>query len=159
MGFALTAFADKHEHRHHEAHVHGGGTLSIAFDNFKGRIELKAASAGIVGFEHVAKSEKDKKALVEVTEKITKEISSMVKFDAKLECSIAKDKVEMNHDGDHSDFIANFNVECKKSLLDSKLTLDFTSFKKIKDLDTTILVGDLQKTVELKQKPVTIDLK
>lgn len=56
---------EKKEHRHHEAHVHGGATLNIAFDQLKGKVEFKAASAGVVGFEHLAKTEKDKKTVTE----------------------------------------------------------------------------------------------
>ena len=67
--FGSIVFANgKKEHRQHEAHVHGGATLSIAFDQLKGRVEFKAASEGVLGFEHQAKSEKDKKKLNDIIE-------------------------------------------------------------------------------------------
>jgi hypothetical protein len=172
---SLTAAAGKKkEHRHHEAHVHGSATLSIAFDQLKGKIEFKAASEGIVGFEHEAKSDKDKKKLAEVVSTFENSISKMIKFEESLGCVFNKEKIEMRaeandhdekskdhdeHKGEHSDFVANFSVDCKKDVKGSKVTFDFTSFKGLKDLDVTLLIGDLQKSAEVKRKPVTIELK
>lgn len=153
------AFAKK-EHRHHEAHVHGSAQLHIAFDNLVGKLEFKAASEGVVGFEHKAKSDKDKKTLEEVISKFESSISQMVAFEPKAECAFMKEKVEMvTESGNHSDFIASYQVTCKQNLFGSNLTVDFTKFKKIKDLDVVIMVNDLQKSVEVKKKPVTIELK
>ncbi len=172
---SASAFAGKKkEHRHHEAHVHGGATLSVAFEQLKGKIEFKAASEGVLGFEHEAKSEKDKKKLNETIQKFETSMASMIKFDESLGCVFTKDKVEMvpekedhegkdkdhdKHKGEHSDFIANFSVECKKEIKGTSVTFDFTAIKGIKDLDVTLLIGDLQKSVEIKKKPVTVELK
>lgn len=157
----VTNFAlAKKEHRHHEAHVHGSAQLHIAFDNLVGKVEFKAAAHGIVGFEHKAKSAKDKKALEEAISSFENMISQMVVFEAKAECAFMKEKVEMvTESGNHSDFVANFQVTCKQNLLGTNLTVDFTKFKKIKDLDVVVMVNDLQKSVEVKKKPVTIELK
>ena len=184
----LTAFAEKkHEHRQHEAHVHGAATLNIAFDQMVGKIEFKAASEGVLGFEHVAKSDKDKKTLNDAIAKFEVDISKMVQLDSSLNCTFTKEKIEMAKEsetehakevaaekkseqkadkkhkahkveGEHSDFIANFNVTCKKPIVGSKLTVDFTAFKNIKDLDVTVLADSLQKSFEVKVKPVTIEL-
>jgi hypothetical protein len=180
----LTAFAKKnHEHRQHEAHVHGSATLNIAFDQLNGKIEFKAASAGVLGFEHSAKSDKDKKTLNDAVAKFETDISKMIQFDSKFGCTFSKEKIEMakepeeehakevaaekksvklhkadKHEGEHSDFIANYNVTCLKSIAGSKLTVDFTTFKNIKDLDVTVLADTLQKSFEVKTKPVTIEL-
>jgi hypothetical protein len=174
MVFAVPSFAKKKEHRHHEAHVHGGATLSIAFDQLKGKVEFKAASEGVLGFEHKAKSEKDKKKLSDVIAKFETSIGTMIKFDESIGCSFTKEKIEMasekeehdenekghsEHKGEHSDFVANYSVDCKKEIKGTKVTFDFTTFKGIKDLDVTLLVGDLQKSIEVKRKPVTVELK
>lgn len=159
--------AKKKEHRHHEAHVHGGATLSIAFDQLKGKVEFKAASEGVLGFEHEAKSEKDKKKLSDTISTFEASIGSMVKFDESAGCVFVKEKIEMageekvhdEHKGEHSDFIANFSVDCKNEIKGTKMTFDFSQFKGIKDLDVTMLIGDLQKSVEVKRKPVTVELK
>lgn len=164
----------KHEHRHHEAHVHGGATLNIAFDQLNGKVEFKAASEGVLGFEHEAKSENEKKKLSETLAKFENSIGSMIKFEESLGCTFAKDKIGMvseeegqkatekghdKHKGEHSDFAANYTVVCKTEIKGSKLTIDFSQFKGVNDLDVTLLVGDLQKSVEVKRKPVTVELK
>ena len=69
------------------------------------------------------------------------------------------DKDHEKHKGEHSDFVANYSVECKKEIKGTKVTFDFTAFKGLKDLDVTLLVGDLQKSVEVKRKPITVELK
>ncbi|HPI41054.1 MAG TPA: DUF2796 domain-containing protein [Pseudobdellovibrionaceae bacterium] len=172
---SLVVFADKkNEHRHHEAHVHGGAVLNIAFDQLQGKVEFKGASEGVLGFEHEAKTEKDKKKLSQVISQFESGMGSMVKFDASLGCVFSKEKIERvgeenhedhenqnddkHHHGEHSDFVALFNVLCKKEIKGTKLTIDFTQFKGVKDLDVTILVGDLQKSIEVQRKPVTVEL-
>ena len=163
----------KAQHREHEAHVHGGGTLSIAFDGNNGKIEFKAAAEAIVGFEHEARSEKDKKMVSDAITKFESEMAKMVKFDSTLNCHFTKEKVEIVKDkdhsegkeqkkeehGTHSDFVANFTVVCSKAVVGTKLTIDFGVFLRLKDLDVTVLAGELQKSGEFKGKPVTIDLK
>lgn len=153
---------EKKEHRHHEAHVHGGAALNIAFDQLKGKIEFRAASAGVVGFEHVAKSDKDKKTVSEIISHMDANIAKMIQFDSSLGCIFTKEKIEMVPESDssaHSDFVAGFSVVCTKSVVGSKVTFDFTSFKKIKDLDVTVLADAVQKTAEVKSKPVVLELK
>ncbi len=178
MDHANSQHGDPHghhgEHREQEAHVHGGATLNIAFDQLKGKIEFKGAADGVVGFEHAAKSDQDKKTVADAIFKFEKNISTMVVFDPSLGCVVSQERIAVqsedhadhseekilkSHKGEHSDFIANFNVECSKSVLGSKITFNFTSFQHINDLDVTILVDAVQKTVEVKKKPVTLEIK
>ena len=89
----------------------------------------------------------------------------MVQFDSSLGCKIQPEKIDMQseetgkdhakekHHGEHSNFVANFNVACEKSVTGSKMKIDFTTFPKLNDLDITVLVGDLQKKRIIK-KPV-----
>lgn len=157
----------KAAHKHHKAHVHGAATLNLAFDGVSGRIEFKAAADGVVGFEHEANSEKDKVKLAEVISKFESRLSQMVIFDQLLECVISIDKTslvleskaEKKAHAQHADFVSHANVVCKKSPLGTKITFDFTAFKALKDIDATILIGDLQKSVEIKNKPLMLELK
>lgn len=182
VSFSVMA-GPKKAHRHHEAHEHGAATLSIAFDQMKGKIEFKAAAAGVLGFEHQAKSDKDKKALSDLIAKFQSGIGSMIKFEEPAACLFTVEKNEMvpegentqkskdgkksphhderhgEHSGEHSDFMAQYSVECKNNIKGTKLTLDFTSFKGLKDLDVTILIDDFQKSIEVKGKPVTVELR
>lgn len=159
------------EHREHGSHEHGSAVLSIAFEDSQdkgsvtGRVEFKAAAQGILGFEHAAKSDKDKKILTEAVTDFATKISSRIQMDPKLNCQFTQDRVGMlvekghSGSGQHRDFAANFHVRCAKSPLGTVLVLDFTDLKKIKDIDVTVLVGNLQKSAELKMKPVQLELK
>lgn len=167
-----SAFAETHEHRHHEAHVHGSATLNIAFEKLQGRIEFKSAAVDIVGFEHAATSVKHKKTLSEAIRTFENDISKMVLTESQLGCTISKEKIEMVADTDgqdkktdkkihsqHVDFVANYNVICKKEIVGSKIILDFTNFPNLKDLDVTLLADNIQKTAEIKGKQTIIDVK
>lgn len=148
-----------HQHRAHGAHVHGSAQLNIAFDGKNGKIDFKAASEGVVGFEHLARSAQDKKTLADVISKFELNTNTLVQFDAKLNCKYKKEKAEMTFDHEHSDFIAIINVACDAPVVGSKITVNFSDFKNIHDLDITVLADNIQKTAESKGAPITIDLK
>ena len=175
MSFAKSNKHQHKEHRNHDAHVHGAATLNIAFDKITGKLEFKGASEGVLGFEHIANTEKEKKKLADVITQLESEISKMVKFDSSSECVFSKEKIEMisekeniNHQaktnkeqikGEHSDFIATYLINCKKTILGTKLGIDFTKLNNIQDMDVTILIDDFQKSFEVKKNPVEIELK
>lgn len=179
LGITIVSWAKK-EHRHHDSHVHGAAEVQIAFDGLNGKVEFRAASEGVLGFEYDPKSEKEKAKLSEVQKTFETEFSKMVQFDAVSECTWTfekaaraqeesekkheevknkKDLKSDKHKGEHSDFVATANVLCKKSIVGSVLNLNFMTFKKLKDIDVTILVDQIQKSVEVKGKPVKIELK
>lgn len=155
----------KHSHKEHGAHVHGAGALTIAFESTKGKISYEGSAHGILGFEHVAKKEKDVKKLSEVTAMFENDLGKMVKFDSSLKCQFTKEKLgqvpEKGQDKitKHSDWIAEFSVACEKSPLNSDLIIDFTAFSGLKDVDVTIVVDSLQKSAEFKGKAITVSLK
>lgn len=151
----------KPEHRHHEAHVHGSATLEIAFDNLVGKAEFKSPADSIVGFEYEAKSEKDKKRISEAMSKFENEMSKMIQLESSLGCQFTKDSVSLEREPgeNHADFVATFHINCKKPIKGSKVKIDFTNFSRIKDLDVTFLVDSLQKSLEVKGKPLSIELK
>jgi hypothetical protein len=166
VSIAETKKEKHHEHREHGAHVHGGGTLAIAFDGATGKVEFKGAAESILGFEHQPKSEKDKKAVAQAIVNFEKNISKMVQFEPSLGCQFKTDLIGQvpeegeEGSGEHSDWAAQFSLACSKSPIGSKLTVDFTSFTRVKDLDITILADSLQKSAEFKgKKPVIIELK
>jgi hypothetical protein len=156
--FAMPSSAK--EHREHEAHVHGSGNLGIAFDGTKGKIGFKIPSESIFGFEHVAKSEKDKKAMDEGLKKLETKISEMIVFDQNLGCKFSKEKINVINHGQHGDTVAAFSVDCEKSPLGSKVTFNFQNFfPGIKDLDINVLIGSIQKSIEAKKSGTTLELK
>jgi hypothetical protein len=156
------SFADDHKkkHKHYGAHVHGAGHISLAFDGLKGRFEFKAPAEAILGFEHEAKSEKDKKTLADAISKFETETSKLVQFSVDSNCSFAKDKVSFEKESDsHADFLAYFDVVCQLPIFGTKVTFDFTSFQKLHNVDVTVLVDDLTKTGKIGKRPLTIELK
>lgn len=163
---------EKKKHRQHGAHTHGSATVDIAFDQLQGTVELKSAAQAILGFEHEARTEKDKKALSDAVVKFENEIGAMIQFDPKLGCIFKKDEIAMvaskhssqsknshKHHAEHWDFIANFKVECQKSVMNSRLSLDFSKAGSLNEVAVTVLVADIQKAIQVKKTPVTIDLK
>lgn len=148
----------KSKHHGHEAHVHGSAKLAIAFDNLQGQVEFKAAAEGILGFEHAAHSAQDKQTF-ETMKTNFEQMQQYVQFDPALNCQWKAGKIELSNDkGEHGDFVAQSAVNCAKSPLGSKLKIDFSSFSRLKDLDITVLMGDLQKSAETKGPPLVVDL-
>lgn len=161
---SLSAISGKAPHRHQDAHVHGAASLNIALDSLDGEVEFKTASDSLLGFEHKAKTEFEQKKLKNLIAKFEAEISKMIIFDPSTGCSFSKEKIGMttqgpDHNENHSDFVADFKIRCKKTVIGTKLIIDFTSFKGLRDLDIIVLAGDIQKSAEAKQKVITIDLK
>lgn len=175
---SLNVYAhEKHEHREHGAHEHGAGTLGIAFEANKGKIDFKIPSESIFGFEHVAKTEKDKKTMKESLAKLESKITEMVAFDASLKCNVTGAKVEIvaeaqhekkqdskgkKHEkhSEHSDTSASFDVTCEKSPAGTEITFNFQKhFPKIKDLDVQVIVDNIQKSIEANKDNTKLLLK
>ena len=167
LTLSLNCFAvkKKHEHREHSAHEHGAGQLAIAFDLNKGKIEFRTAAESILGFEYKAKTKKDIKTLEDTVSYFEKNMNQLIQLESSLNCQFSKEKIGQMPEGDekdvinHSDWIASFDVTCAKSPVGTKLTIDFSHFKKIHDLDITILVDSIQKSAEFKGKAVSVELR
>lgn len=157
----FTIFASAYEHREHGAHSHGAGTLGIAFDGLKGKIDFKIPSDSIFGFEYVAKSDKDKKKRDEGLSKLETKISEMIVFESALNCRITKDKIEVVAESPkHSDTVASYNVNCDKSPIGTELNFNFQKqFPKIKDLDVQVIADNVQKSVEANKNNTKLLLK
>lgn len=167
---ALNSIALAKSNRKHEAHVHGGGQLSIAFEGANGQIEFKSAAESILGFEHMPKNNSEKSLIEKMKSQFASEMKDYVRFEDALACKFTADKImqeaeaHKDHDedsgsGEHSDWVAQFKVICDKSPLNSELQIDFRKFKKINDIDVTLIIDDLQKSAEYKGLPLQIKLK
>ena len=149
-------------HLGHKAHVHGSATLNVAFDGLIGKIEFKSPTEAILGFEHEAKTASELE--------IKKNISKYVQYEAQLGCTILKERIITEHDSknfssskthakaEHSDFIAIFNVNCKKTIKGTKIKFNFKELNKLNEIDTTVLVDDLQKSIEIKKSEIILEL-
>ena len=74
------------EKRHHDAHVHGVAEINIAVEGAKATVEFRAPAESLMGFEHEAKSESDKKKRDAALEQLRTKKDQMVVFDPKLDC-------------------------------------------------------------------------
>lgn len=148
-------------HREHGAHVHGAGNLNIAFDGTQGKVDFESAAMGIVGFEHAAKTEKQKKAVADAISRFESQIQTIVQMDPSLACQFSKEKIEVRAEkgSSHSDFVASFKVNCGKAPLGSAVTVDFSKYPKLKNIEVVALAGEVQKTLKVSGKPLRIELK
>lgn len=152
----------KKEHRHHSAHTHGAGKMSIAFDGLNGRIEFEVAAESILGFEYTPQTDRDKKIVADAIKTFQQDFAKMVQFDSTLGCAITADKVEQKMEGktsSHSDFKASYNVTCKKTLAGTNLKFNFSQYEHLNDVDVTILADKLQKNLEITNKESSVELK
>jgi hypothetical protein len=168
----------KKSHRNHEAHVHGAGKLDLVFDQLQGKVSFKSAAESVLGFEHTPKSQKELKAVSDAEVIFKNEITQMIQIPAEQGCVFTATQVgrvtdagkgdehdhshKKNHDhkhGEHSDFVAMYDVKCQKAVEGAKITFDFRRFKRLKDLDITLVAGSIQKSAELKRKPLTVEVK
>lgn len=161
------------------AHSHGQAVVTLAFDKGVGKAEVMAAAESIVGFEHKPKSEADTKKVEEAAKVFEQKIKEIVVLDPSLGCEFKKNTIVMVHENaereesgthkhnhhkhghgaDHADFSASFDVTCKKSPLDTTVVVDFTeTFPKVKTIDLTALVEQIQKNVKKKASKVELKL-
>ena len=129
--FAVHPAAAQTEHRELGPHEHGRGTLNIAVEGNRVSMELEVPGMDIVGFEHAAKTSKDKTTLETAKEKLSVPLS-LFKFPVSAGCRVTEAKVEVEtgeHDhGDkegrtdtpkrsederhHSEFHNQYSLEC-----------------------------------------------
>ena len=92
------------------AHEHGVGQLSIAIEGHEVEIELVVPGADAVGFEHAARTDSERKAIVAAAEKL-KEAKRLIRLTSEAHCRVEKtevasarlesDKDEHDHGHDH----------------------------------------------------------
>src|SRR6266705_5649095 len=132
---ATPSFAAE-EHRELGAHEHGRGTLNIAVEGTKVTMELEVPGVDIVGFEHAAKTRKDKAAVEKAKTQLSAPLS-LFSLPASAACRVTEAKIEVEigeHDHDakeetkgakapaggkapaksegHSEFHAEYALEC-----------------------------------------------
>lgn len=153
----------KKERRAHGAHVHGHAALAISFEGAQGRLDFRTPADAIVGFEHEAKTVAQKETVRANSEKFEKGLAEMVKWDASLNCRFEKAATQIKRekdDGHHSEFVAQADIACDKSPAETKVTFDFLKmFPKLRDVDATLLVDNLQKSAEIRSSGVAVELK
>lgn len=171
------------ERRELGAHQHGQGKLSIAIDGNKVALELEAPGADIAGFEHEAKSDKDKAAIKQAIATLQAPLA-LFKIPEAAKCTVAEAKVELEtdehdhaHEKDqdhghdhggkdkdapkaaHSKFHAEYLLECASPAEFKSLTLDyFAAFKAAEGLTIEVIAPKGQSKFEAARGNPVIDL-
>ncbi len=151
LPFALLPLAaaqahDDHEHGSLGKHEHGVATLNVALEGSTLEIELQSPAMNIVGFEHAATSEADKKT-VATARALLEKPQALFSLPAAAGCSLSENEVrsplfgnaEADHDHDehadgeehhheHSDIDADYSFTCKQP--GELKTLDLSAFYK-----------------------------
>ncbi|MFS4460830.1 ZrgA family zinc uptake protein [Bdellovibrio sp. HCB2-146] len=158
VSFLSMAHAD--EQKAQKAHVHGEANISIAFDGKKGRMEFHAPSEALFGFEHEARSAKDRAKKDQAMTKLEEKMSEMVVLAPELKCEIKKEISEVIQSKDHGDVDAEFNITCEQPVVGTTVRLQFAKvFPGIKKAKVDVIAGDVQKSVIVKKGGESLELK
>lgn len=156
------------EKRRHEAHTHGVAEVNIAIDGSKADVEFRAPAESVMGFEHEAKSESDKKKRDAALRTVQTKMNQMVVFDPKLSCKFSEvktaiveekgepgktqsDKSAHGHKdqkktAEHREVRATFSAACDKTLAGSRVTFGVhKTFPAIGEIKVQVL-GDAKQS-------------
>ena len=89
---ALAVFLATSLQASERAHEHGVGHLSIAIEGNEVEIELVVPGADAVGFEHAARTDSERKAVVAAAEKL-KEAKRLIRLTSGAHCHVEKTEV------------------------------------------------------------------
>ena len=104
-GVALAA--SEGEHREHEAHEHGRGTLDIVAEGEELVVEFRIPAANVVGFEHAPRDDAEHEAVRKAAETFRNPASVLV-LPAEAECEVEEAEAGIvgmgadEHDEDHA---------------------------------------------------------
>ena len=97
-GALATAALAADEHRELGAHEHGRGTLNIAVEGNKVTMELEVPGVDIVGFEHAAKTSRDKAAVEKAKAQLAAPLT-LFALPAAAACRVMEAKIEVENGG------------------------------------------------------------
>lgn len=168
------------QHRELGAHEHGRGTLNMAVEGTRLSMELEVPGVDIVGFEHAAKTRKQKAAVDEAHKKLSAP-QTLFKLPASAGCVVrqasaaveggehrddrAKNKQEAEkgsaeaEDKEHSEFHAKYTFECKAPANITAIDFDyFRAFPGAQRLDVNLITAKGQTKFEVTRAKPRIDL-
>src|SRR5262245_53491292 len=100
IGLCLVAGSAIAQHRQLGAHEHGRGTLNMAIEGARISLELEAPGADIVGFEHVAKTARQKAAVAQAKKQLLAP-QSLFKFPSAAGCVVADASADLEAGDEH----------------------------------------------------------
>lgn len=169
------------------AHEHGAAKLDISFDGTQGLLRFETSAEDIYGFEHEAKSEKDKATRDAKIEILKSKFSEMVVLDPKAGCVLTPGNIEAfvaekeekhdehhghkenhkskkkkdakKHSGTHGEVHAEFKAECKNSVSGTKVNFAFKKhFPGIKKVTVQVVSGETQNGATIKNDKGSVGL-
>lgn len=151
----------------HAAHEHGVGNLNIAIEQSKIVMELRLPGDTAYGFEHQAKSKKEKEAVAKAKSELSNP-SEFFKIDPKFGCEFKLTKVDPyvtdddDHDEDHhghghdhgdshAELHASYQGVCKVALKDGGIDLRLDKvLPRLHELRVQIISDSIQTSATLK---------
>jgi Protein of unknown function (DUF2796) len=176
VSFDVGAAAEK---RRHEAHVHGVAEINIAVEGTKATVEFRAPAESVMGFEHEAKSESDRKKRDAALEQLRTKRDQMVLFDSKLGCkssdlktAIVEEKgdhakaqsgkdvhKDQKKSGEHREVHGTFSIACDKPLAGSRVRFGVSKvFPGIQEIKVLVLGDSGQSGATIKRDKGDIKL-
>lgn len=144
----------------HGAHVHGSADVNMAFDGKKGKIEFHVPADSLFGFEHEAKSKKDKATKEAALKNLSEKINDMIVFDSKLSCEVKMEIYEVIQKKNHADVEAEYGVHCQSPVAGSTITFDLQKvFPRLKKVKVNVLADGVQKSLETSKSGDSLELK
>jgi hypothetical protein len=166
------------QHRQLGAHEHGRGTLNIAIEGTRVSIELEAPGADIVGFEHAARTPRQK-TQVEQAKKQLLAPQTLFKFPDAAGCVVAAASVDTESDGheheasggaqkkhddaaeerSHSNFHGQYAFTCAAPAGITAVEFSyFRAFAGAQKLEVNVITSKGQTTFEVTRAKPRIDL-
>jgi hypothetical protein len=166
----LTAPLGAAEKRHAHSHVHGVAEVTIAVEGKKLAIEFVSPADGLMGFEHEAKTDADKKKRDAALKILESRFDDLVILDKKLGCKSPGGKVAITQPepqksaakqssqggaktgGEHREARARFDYECQQAPAGSRVRFGVTKlFPQIHELKVQVL-GDAKQSAAVIKK-------
>ena len=165
------------EKRHHDVHAHGVAEVDIAVEGAKATVEFRAPAESVMGFEHEAKSEGDKKKREAAMEQLRTKMNQMIVFEPKLACKFSevkavvveekssraqeptgKDKSQKKS-AEHREVHGTASVTCDKSVAGSRVRFGvYKVFPEIHEIKVQVLGDSGQSGATIKKDKGEIKL-
>jgi Protein of unknown function (DUF2796) len=158
------------EKRRAESHVHGVAEINIIVEGKRVVVEFHAPAESVMGFEHEAKSDAEKKKRDAAIKRINDRFNELVVFDKRFGCQSQAGKVTIvqsdSSDGkdkkqgqgghkkgaEHRELRATHNFECQKDPAGSRVRFGVTKvFPEIQEIKIQVLSDAKQSGATIKK--------
>jgi Protein of unknown function (DUF2796) len=150
------------EKRHAHSHVHGSAEMNIAVEGKNVAVEFRSPGEAIIGFEHEAKSDADRKKHDAAVKILKERFAEMVILDQKLGCAPGLAEVtvvqtnrggkEAKKSGEHREVRARHTFTCQSDPIGSRVRFGVTKiFPSVHELKVLVLSGNKQSGATIKK--------